>query len=63
MGFTDYFEVAIAAEVVTSATYDYLKKATHFPIISSAENRFVKNAEKPSPFAPNIGGKSPAWYG
>ena len=36
MGFTDYFEVAIAAEVVTSATYDYLKKATHFPIISSA---------------------------
>lgn len=36
MGFTDYFEVAVAAEVVSNATYAYLKTAKQFPVISSS---------------------------
>lgn len=36
VGFTDYFEVAVAAEAITAATYDYIKKAQTFPIISSS---------------------------
>ena len=36
VGFTDYFEVAVAAEVISEATYDYLKKVQQFPVISSA---------------------------
>ena len=36
IGFTDYFEVATAAEVISEATYDYLKTTTKFPVISSA---------------------------
>lgn len=36
IGFTDYFEVAVAAEIVSEVTYDYLKTAKQFPVISSA---------------------------
>jgi len=36
IGFTDYFEVATAAEVISEATYAYLKKTLTHPVISSA---------------------------
>lgn len=36
IGFTDYFEVAVAAEVITQITDDYLKQAKNFPVISSS---------------------------
>lgn len=36
IGFTDYFEVAVAAEAITAATYEYLAKTTVSPIISSS---------------------------
>lgn len=36
VGFTDYFEVAVAAEVISEATNRYLKEATLFPVISSS---------------------------
>lgn len=36
MGFTDYFEVAVAAEVITAATYQYIEKTKIFPVISSS---------------------------
>lgn len=36
IGFTDYFEVAIAAEAVTETTYEYLKHTSNYPVISSS---------------------------
>lgn len=50
VGFTDYFEVAVAAEVVSEATYQYLKeKAQHFPVISSACPAIVRLIQRRFP--------------
>lgn len=49
VGFTDYFEVAAAAEVISEATYDYLKKQTIFPVISSACPAIVRLIQRRFP--------------
>lgn len=49
IGFTDYFEVAIAAEVVSQATYDYLEQAQTFPVISSACPAIVRLIQRRFP--------------
>jgi len=49
MGFTDYFEVAVAAEVITEATYEYLKQAKNLPIISSSCPAIVRLIQRRFP--------------
>ncbi|MBP3889151.1 MAG: 4Fe-4S binding protein [Cellulosilyticum sp.] len=49
IGFTDYFEVAITAEVVAEATYTYLKQAPLFPVISSACPAIVRLIQRRFP--------------
>lgn len=55
VGFTDYFEVAVAAEVISEATNRYLKNATQFPIISSSCPAIVRLIQMRFPsLIPNI---------
>lgn len=55
IGFTDYFEVAVAAEIISEATEKYLKTATQFPIISSSCPAIVKLIQMRFPsLIPNI---------
>ncbi len=49
IGFTDYFEVAVAAEVITEATYDYLKSAKNLPVISSSCPAIVRLIQRRFP--------------
>lgn len=49
IGFTDYFEVAIAAEVITEATYTYLKSAKNLPVISSSCPAIVRLIQRRFP--------------
>lgn len=49
VGFTDYFEVAVAAEVITEATDDYLKQTKSLPIISSSCPAIVKLIQRRFP--------------
>lgn len=49
VGFTDYFEVAVAAEIVSEATYRYLEKAKQFPVISSACPAIVRLIQRRFP--------------
>lgn len=55
MGFTDYFEVAVAAEVITEATYEYLKDAKILPVISSSCPAIVRLIQRRFPsLLPNV---------
>ncbi len=49
IGFTDCFEVAFAAEMITQRTYDYLEKATHLPVISSSCPAIVRLIQRRFP--------------
>lgn len=49
IGFTDYFEVAVAAEAITDATYEYIEKAQNFPIISSSCPAIVRLIQRRFP--------------
>ena len=49
IGFTDYFEVAVAAEAITAATYDYIQGRAHFPVISSACPAIVRLIQRRFP--------------
>lgn len=49
IGFTDYFEVAVAAEAIAIATYDYIKEASIFPIISSSCPAIVRLIQRRFP--------------
>lgn len=55
MGFTDCFEVANAAEVISEATYAYLKTAKQYPVISSACPAIVRLIQRRFPsLLPNV---------
>lgn len=49
IGFTDYFEVAVAAERVSAATYEYLKSASCYPVISSSCPAIVRLIQRRFP--------------
>lgn len=49
MGFTDYFEVAVAAEVISEVTYTYIQRAKQFPVISSACPAIVRLIQRRFP--------------
>lgn len=49
VGFTDCFEVAAAAEVISEATYKYLEQQTIFPVISSACPAIVRLIQRRFP--------------
>ncbi len=55
LGFTDYFEVAAAAEFITQMTYDYIQKAENFPVISSSCPAIVRLIQRRFPsLLPNV---------
>lgn len=49
IGFTDCFEVAIAAEMITQKTYEFLEKATCLPVISSSCPAIVRLIQRRFP--------------
>ena len=49
IGFTDCFEVAFAAEMITQRTYEYLERATHLPVISSSCPAIVRLIQRRFP--------------
>lgn len=49
IGFTDCFEVAIAAEMITQKTYEFLEKAIHLPVISSSCPAIVRLIQRRFP--------------
>lgn len=49
MGFTDCFEVAFAAEMITQKTYEFLEKATELPVISSSCPAIVRLIQRRFP--------------
>lgn len=49
IGFTDCFEVAVAAEMITQKTYEFLEKATHLPVISSSCPAIVRLIQRRFP--------------
>ncbi len=49
IGFTDCFEVAFAAEMITQRIYDFLEKATHLPVISSSCPAIVRLIQRRFP--------------
>ena len=49
VGFTDCFEVAFAAEMITQRTYEYLERATHLPVISSSCPAIVRLIQRRFP--------------